>query len=121
MQQMMLGPELLVTLVRDPIVGSSITVGMGGWAAKAELEFFIAPVTEGSPCDFAGPIEGTQLGRLLDAGQKQALAALLDKRSGAFTGVAWFSFDVVECNPVILTASGAVVADVLMLQSQIKP
>ena len=42
-QQMMLGPELLVTLVRDPIVGPSITVGMAagrrkqGWSSSSRL------------------------------------------------------------------------------------
>ena len=112
-QQMAIGPELLVGAVRDAVAGDSITVGFGGWAAEAGHLFFTAqlPADAGS---LLGRIEASQLQSLLAPAQQQALAGMLDKVALLFSAPSMAHANVIEINPVILSGNDAVCADVLI-------
>ena len=107
---------MLMAAIRDPIVGPSLTVGIGGWAAEAGHIFFTVPLPVEANA-FAGHVAGSALAGLLNERQSGALIEVLEAVGTAFVGDAMAGFDVLECNPVILTEQGGVVADVLILRT----
>jgi len=114
-QEMVSGPELLVAAVRDKVVGASMMVAIGGWAAEAGHVFFTAPLPL-SVEDIERHLRTSRLAALLGPDQRR-LAELLHRIGQAFMGPDMARFDVLECNPVILTSRGAVLADVLIVSA----
>lgn len=112
-QEMVFGPELLISAVRDRVAGPSLIVGVGGWSAEAGTLFAVIPL----PADraaIAGQLRAGKLPHLLGEDKVDGLAELLDALAGAVTGGALTDYTVVELNPVIVGASGPTIADALL-------
>jgi hypothetical protein len=110
---MVSGPEILVGLVRDEVAGPTVNIGVGGWAAElsAPAVTLALPTT---PTDLAAAITGGGLGRAL-GGDAAGLVDIVQRLCAAFVDGALRDYEVVECNPVILTADGPRVVDVLLI------
>lgn len=109
--------ELLVNVRRQWPVGWLVTLGAGGVLAELvdDLAHFLAPV---SPQEVRKGLENLKVGRLL-AGYRGAAGADMDACAAtvcALVNGALGDGDVMEMevNPLLVTASGAVVADALL-------
>jgi len=112
-QEMVFGPELLISAVRDRVAGPSLIVGVGGWAAESGTLFAVIPL----PADRAAigrHLRDGALPHLLGDDKIGGLADLLDALAAAFTGGALAEYTVVELNPVIVGAAGPTIADALL-------
>ena len=115
LQEMVQGPELLVTLVRDPVAGPVLVIGVGGWAAELAEPLLTCPLPT-SDADLKNAIRASGVTRAIaDSATESALVSLLQKLGGAFLpGGSLGDCSFVECNPVILTTDGPRVVDVLL-------
>jgi acetate---CoA ligase (ADP-forming) len=113
--EMVFGPELLVGATRDPVVGPSLTVAIGGWAAESGRVFGTVSLPLGGG-SFGPVIAGWRLPRLLGDRRAGDLAAFLDTLAARFLSGPLAGFATVEVNPLILAADGAVAADVLLVR-----
>ena len=111
-QEMQFGPELLVGLVRDPVAGPAAVIGVGGWAAEAGTVFGAVAL----PADKTAFAAALSRGGLTKLVPTDGLIDLLVDLSDQFTTGALRDYAVVECNPVILTAAGPRIADVLLVE-----
>lgn len=112
-QEMVFGPELLISAVRDRVAGPSLIVGVGGWAAESGTLFAVIPL----PADrdaIGRHLRDSALPHLLGDDKIGGLADLLDALAAAFTGGALAEYTVVELNPVIVGAVGPTIADALL-------
>lgn len=115
-EEMVFGPEILVGGVRDPFVGPSVVVGMGGWAAEGGFLFGRLPSAL-SHEEISQAVARWSLARLVGEERAAGLATFLAQFSKAFIDGGLRQYSVVECNPVILTTSGPAIADVLLVDS----
>jgi acyl-CoA synthetase (NDP forming) len=113
-QQMVFGAEILVGLVRDDVSGPSMIVGVGGWAAESASIFAAIPL-DTDDVDVATEISRSMLPKLVGEERSAGLTALLEQLATQFTTGGLSQYQEVECNPVILTASGPVIADVMLV------
>jgi succinyl-CoA synthetase beta subunit len=113
-EEQVLGPEVLVGAVRDPVAGPTLTVAVGGWAAEAGATFgtVVLPAT---PAEFAGAADRWRLPHLLGERRTAELVGLLAAVADEFVGGALAGYRTVELNPVVLSAAGPRVVDVLMI------
>lgn len=112
-QEMVFGPELLISAVRDRVAGPSLIVGVGGWVAETGTLFCVIPL----PADrdaIGCHLRDGALPHLLGDDKIDGLADLLDKLAAAFTSRVLEEYTVVELNPVIVGASGPIIADALL-------
>jgi acetate---CoA ligase (ADP-forming) len=114
-QEMAVGPEILVGLLRDAAAGPVLSVGVGGWAAELG-EPAITLALPAAPEALAGVIGRSRLGRTLGEERSRELRQLVAVLADEFARGALAGYAAVECNPVILTATGPVVADVLLVR-----
>lgn len=109
--------ELLLGLRRDPVLGATLTLGLGGTAAEllADTVTLVCPVT--------GPEIGAALRRLklwplLDGHRGRPRPALEPAVAAALALQALMAQDAtiaeVEVNPLILTATDAIAADAVI-------
>jgi succinyl-CoA synthetase beta subunit len=116
MQEMHLGPEILLGAIRDEIAGPSLTVSLGGWAAEAATPFGVVSLPL-SDEELAMQMGGWQLGHFLGTEKESQLIEYATGLSRAFvSGGSLSIFTVVEINPLILGPDGAVAADVLIVR-----
>jgi len=115
LQEMAQGPELLVTLVRDPVAGPVLVMGVGGWAAELADPLLTCPLPT-TDADLTNVIRASGVTRAIAGpASEAALVSLLQTLAGAFLpGGLLGDCSFVECNPVILTADGPRVVDVLL-------
>ena len=113
--EMVFGPELLVAALRDAVAGPTLTLAVGGWAAESGAVFGTTPLPA-SAGDLAALVERWGLGRLLGADRAGVLARFADELGRAFVDGDLAAYQTVEINPLMLTAEGAVAADVLLLR-----
>jgi acetate---CoA ligase (ADP-forming) len=113
-QEMLIGPEVLVGAVRDEVTGPSLTVAPGGWAAEAGVPFGIIqlPATKQQ---IAAATSDWALRHLLGEERETQLVEFLTALANEFYDGHLSSYTVVEINPVVLGASGARAADVLIV------
>ena len=114
-QQLAIGPEVLVGLLRDPRFGSVVNIGVGGWAA----ELGRPAVTSALPADaetLGAAMRESGLVKALGEQRMQALVELVGRLADEFEFGALSGFAEVECNPVMLTTAGPVIADVLLIR-----
>jgi acyl-CoA synthetase (NDP forming) len=113
--EMEFGPELLIGAIRDRVVGPSVTVAIGGWAAESGRTFgtVALPLTDG---EAARLVDAWGLRSLLGDARTANLASFLETLAAAFTDGVLTDYSTVEINPVILTTDAAVVADVLLVK-----
>jgi succinyl-CoA synthetase beta subunit len=114
MQEMHLGPEILLGAIRDDIAGPSLTISLGGWAAEAATPFGVLSLPL-SDDELAVQMGSWQLGHLLGTDREGQLIEYATAVSHAFVSGALSAFTVVEINPLILGPSGPVAADVLIV------
>jgi acetate---CoA ligase (ADP-forming) len=114
LQEMHLGPEILLGAVRDHIAGPSLTVGLGGWAAEAVVPFGVVSLPV-SDADLATEIASWGLGRLLGQDKEAQLIGFATDLSRQVVDGTLSSYSVVEINPLILGPRGPVAADVLIV------
>jgi acyl-CoA synthetase (NDP forming) len=114
-QEMEFGPELLIGAVRDRVVGPSVIVGVGGWAAETGTVFAAIPLpaSRDAMADYIGR---SALPRLIGASQTGRVLDLLEDIGTAFTEGSLSGYSVVECNPVIVGTNGPVIADALLIK-----
>ena len=113
--------EILLGLVRDPVYGATLTIGMGGVAAEllADTVTLVLPVTEG---DVTEAMHRLRLWPLLDGYRGRpkadiaALAALAVHLGGLM--LADPSLEEIEINPVLVRAQSAVAVDALIRRSE---
>jgi acyl-CoA synthetase (NDP forming) len=109
--------EILLGLVRDPVYGVTLTIGMGGVAAEvlADTVTLVLPVTEGDVTEAMGRL---RLWPLLDGyrGRPKADVASLASLAVRLGGLmlADTSLEEIEINPVLVRAKGAVAVDALI-------
>lgn len=117
-QEMEFGPELLVSAVRDRVAGPSLILGVGGWAAETATFFAIIPLPSSAET-IAGHVARSALPRLLGAAATAPVAALLHQLGEEFSAGRLQEFSVVECNPVIVTRAGPLIADALLVKNSL--
>ena len=117
-QEMEFGQELLVGLVRDQVTGPGLIVGIGGWAAESASIFAAVPLAASLDIavDIAEELRRGQLSKLVGTDRIERLTALLVQLGVQFTTGELRHYDVVECNPVILSAQGPRIADALLVR-----
>lgn len=111
------GPEVLVALLRDPVAGAVLTIGVGGWAA----ELGPPALTLAPPFDRAAierGIDRSGLSRVLGERRAGDLADVAAGLAHEFVHGGLRQCSTVECNPVILTDRGALIADVLLVNDE---
>ena len=116
LQQMAIGPEVLVGFLRDSRFGAVVNIGIGGWAA----ELGRPAITSALPVDvetLGAAVRGSGLAAALGEVHAAALVDLVGRLADEFESGALTDFAEVECNPVMLTADGPVIADVLLIRS----
>jgi acetate---CoA ligase (ADP-forming) len=113
-QQMAVGPEILVGLLRDAAAGPVLSVGAGGWAAELG-EPAIMVALPAAPDALSRAVSRSRLARALGAERSRELSELVAVLAAEFVNGELAEYTTVECNPVILTATGPVVADVLLV------
>lgn len=112
-QEMVFGPELLISAIRDRVAGPSLIVGVGGWAAESGALFAVIPLPAGRDAIGRHLRDGV-LPRLLGDDKIGGLVDLLDALAATFTGGVLAEYTVVELNPVIVGAAGPTIADALL-------
>jgi acyl-CoA synthetase (NDP forming) len=112
--EMMFGPELLVSVLTDPLVGPMITIGVGGWSAEAGTIFATVPIPA-APGELGRRLAATRLPLLLGAARLGQLVDYAEAVARACTTGPLAGFAEVELNPVILDARGAVAVDALLI------
>lgn len=111
--EMVFGPELMVSAVRDLVAGPHLALGGGGWAAEVGPRFgTLAAVADED--ELAASLGDWGLPALLGASRSAALAAFLAQLGRSFVTGTLAGYQTVEINPLILSARGAVAADVLL-------
>jgi acyl-CoA synthetase (NDP forming) len=115
LQEMAHGPELLVTLVRDPIAGPVLVVGIGGWAAELREPLFTCALPA-SADELANAVRRSGVNRAVaGAAALDALVDVLQRLAEAFLpGGSLSGAGFVECNPVVLAGDGPRLVDVLV-------
>ena len=119
------GPELILGMARDPVLGPLIVIGAGGVLAEylADRAVALPPVT---PSAAAGLIAGQRFARLLNGFRGQPPADL----AAVAAAVAAFSvlvtelgghFDAFDINPLICGPAGPVAVDALAVPATPRP
>jgi acyl-CoA synthetase (NDP forming) len=113
-EEMVFGPELLIGFNRDPWYGPYVVLARGGVNVEEQR-----PVLLDLPPDRAKARDAlADLGLIGSAGQDLAATAdLIADLSIQFVDGSLASYRTVELNPVILTAAGPKIADVLLVRA----
>lgn len=114
-EEMVFGPELLIGFNRDPWYGPYVVLARGGVNVEEQR-----PVLLDLPPDPSGAAAAlADLGLIGSAGQDlAATAALIAELSREFVAGRLAGYGTVELNPVILTAAGPRIADVLLVTAE---
>jgi hypothetical protein len=112
--EMMFGPELLVSVLDDPLAGPIMTIGVGGWSAEAGTIFATVPIPAGDG-ELGRRLAATRLPRLLGERRLTQLVDYAENVARACTSGPLAGFAEVELNPVILDARGAAAVDALLI------
>ena len=118
-QEMVRGPEILIGLIRDVVVGPTCTVGFGGWAA--ELAPPLDSFTLNDPTTFTADamverITSWGLVKALGGKTVADLATLLAELCESFSTGKFAGYETLEINPVVMTAGGPCIVDALLVQ-----
>jgi hypothetical protein len=111
--------ELLVGLRRDPVLGATLTLGLGGTAAElmADTVTLVCPVTAE---DLAAALRRLRLWPLLDGYRGRPRPALEPAIAAALAMQDLKAQDAtlaeIEVNPLILTATAAIAADAVICE-----
>lgn len=109
--------ELLVGLRRDPVLGATLTLGLGGTAAEL-LADTVTLVCPAGAEEIAAALRRLRLWPLLDGHRGRPRPALAPAVAAALAMQAMLDDDPrlheIEVNPLILTASAAVAADAVI-------
>jgi len=112
-EEMVFGPELLVGFTRDPWYGPYVALARGGVNVEEQRPVLLdlPPArTEAALAD---------LGLIgVSAAALSATASLIAALAGEFIDGRLAGYDTVELNPVVLTAQGPRIADVLLERGQ---
>lgn len=115
-QEMDFGPELLVGLMRDAAAGPAVVIGVGGWSAEAGMVFATVPLPA-SRRVLELALDDSPLAHLVGSGSRAGLVDLLTCLTEHFVTGALSDYDVVELNPIILSARGPRIADAMLIRS----
>lgn len=113
-QEMVFGPEVLVGMLRDPVAGPVLNVGIGGWAAELGAPALTLALPA-PPGGCAAALGASPLARVLGS-QLDALASVVELLATEFASGRLREFSEVECNPVVLTADGPRVVDAMAVR-----
>ncbi len=113
-QQMVFGQEVLVGCLTDADGRRTLNIGVGGWAAEAfpDIKTLLLPLANG---ELQQVIERSSFGRLLSAANRAALVSVVGDIAISFVSGPLQRFQTVEINPVILTPTGPMIADALLV------
>ncbi|MGE3618957.1 MAG: acetate--CoA ligase family protein [Acidimicrobiia bacterium] len=120
-QEQVAGTELIVGFGRDPIVGPSVTLGLGGVLAEATDLHAAALLPLRGRADLADLVARAGLVPLFarfGPAVRDRIFALVERVAGGFVGGDLTGLASVEVNPLFVTADGRVlVADVLAVET----
>jgi acyl-CoA synthetase (NDP forming) len=114
-EEMVTGPEVIVGLSRDPIFGPFLTVGHGGVdvETKNAIRLGLLPLRA---ADITEMLVSLGFARIAPGGDLGPLAGLISQLIDAFTDGPLSEAITIETNPIMLTPTGPVIADVLIIE-----
>jgi acetate---CoA ligase (ADP-forming) len=113
-EEMVFGPELMIGFSRDPWYGPYVVLGRGGVNAEEQRQRVLDLPTTEAESILADSVMGVAR---QDSESVTATARLIGRLFEEFGSGSLAEFATVELNPVILTASGPWVVDVLLIRN----